>query len=119
MEGGRTIYFKGNTVAAPRPNDKNRRQRAVIAHSEHDGPDKVMDITPKVCATSQCVWCGNTFPEGVSLIVCMLCHTCQYCGLISHRNDACAYCGNILPDELKAVPAISDIVYSVKKRIRV
>lgn len=119
MEAGRTIHFKGNTVAIPRPNDKNRRNRALIAHSSLEAPDKVMDVTPKVCATSQCVWCGNAFPDGVHLIVCMSCHTCQYCGLVSHRNDACAYCGNILPDELKADSTISEIVYSVKKRVRV
>ena len=119
MEAGRTIYFKGNTVTAPHPNAKNREKRLARVRSKQEPEDKVMHRERKVCATSQCVWCGNTFPEGVSLIVCMMCHTCQYCGLISHRNDACAYCGNILPDELKAVPEIRDIVYSVKKRIRV
>lgn len=119
METGRTIYYKGNTVAAPRPNEKNRRQRSIMAHSENEAPLKVMGVQRKVCATSQCVWCSNTFPDGVHLIVCLNCHTCQYCGLLSHRNDACAYCGNILPEELKADPSVSEIVYSIKKRVRV
>jgi len=119
MEAGRTIYFKGNTVSAPHPSLKNRQKRHRLAASPIPVEERIMDRERKVCATSQCVWCGNTFPEGVSMIVCMFCRNCQYCGLVSHRNDACAYCGNIMPDELLAIPAISEIVYSHKKRIRV
>lgn len=90
-----------------------------MAESIHQPEDRIIEHKDKVCATSQCVWCGNVYPDGVYLIICMLCHTCQYCGLVSHRNDACAYCGNIMPDELLAQDAISEIVYSHKKRVRV
>lgn len=118
METGRTIYHKSNTVAAPHPNQKNRERRAIVAKAEAEAPLKVMEVTRKTCATSQCVWCQNAYPDGVYLIVCMMCHTCQYCGLVSHRNDACAYCGNILSEELMNNPAVCEIVYSNKVRHR-
>ena len=117
MQTGRSVYYKGNTLAAPHPSEKNRRQRRQVPHTETP-QDKIMPVITKTVATSQCVWCSNAFPEGIYLIVCTFCHCCQYCGLVSHRNDACAFCGNILTDELKADSAISDIVYSHKKRVR-
>lgn len=118
MEAGRSIYYKGNTLAGPHPNAKNRRKRQLIAAGEQNAPDKVMPHEPKTCATSQCVWCGNAFPDGMHLVVCMFCHTCQYCGLVSYSSDACPYCGNMLDDNLKQNRAVSDTVYSNRKRVR-
>lgn len=119
MQARRSIYYEGNTLAAPHPNEKNRRQRRLAALAPEPVPqDKIMEVVHKTVATCQCVWCGNTFPDGVYLIICFHCHTCQYCGLVSARNDACGFCGNILTDELKADAAVQDIVYSNKKRVR-
>lgn len=100
METGRSIYYAGNTVAAPQPGRDNLRRRSGhlkdIAINDEVKP---MTVEEKVCATSQCVWCGTEFEQ--ESIRCRVCGNCQYCGMFCVNASYCIQCGNKLPDELK------------------
>lgn len=98
METGCPIHYHGNTVIGPHPSEKNRAKRAAGVANGIVAQSKIMDFEVKVCASSQCAFCGMAFPEWS--VVCQFCRSCQYCGLISHSKVACRLCGNHLPDEL-------------------
>lgn len=99
MESGRPLYYPGNTVKGLRGPSKKNRQRRALTPELGNRPDKVMEATPKIVATSGCVWCGAVFED--YQIMCMHCGNCQYCGHVSFGSRGCATCGNHLPDDLQ------------------
>ena len=101
MEDRRTIYYRGNSVIAPHPGLKNRRRRNQMPLKETtlDKELSVTTVEPKVCATSQCVWCDVKFEKYE--IRCRVCGNCQYCGRFCPDRRGCRLCGNQLPDELQ------------------
>ena len=102
MESRRNIYYRGNTVIAPHPSRRNLEKR-------HKGNQlkkvtiatelKPTTVEEKVCATTQCVWCANTFER--EAIRCRVCGNCQYCGRFCTSANYCTQCGNQLPPELR------------------
>ena len=87
-------------MIAPNPSRRNIERRAghlkdVAINDEL----RMMEVTEKVCATSQCVWCGTNFDDYA--IRCRVCGNCQYCGMFCVNASKCIHCGNKLPDELK------------------
>lgn len=106
METGRNIHDPRNTIASPRPGEKNlrrRQARAVMnaALPRKDREYKSMPIEPKIVAHTECVWCGGHYQDGRSFVKCPRCRACQYCGLVSQDRDNCHICGNQAPDDSK------------------
>lgn len=112
MQSRRSIYYQGNSVAAPRPSKANIARRRAREAAGLNEP-KIVDDQPKVCATEQCVWCEVAFEQ--YQVRCHVCGLCQYCGAICPSTYGCTTCANILPEELKQV---SSGDYK-KRRIRV
>lgn len=101
MEDGRDIHYHGNSVAGPRPSAKNLKRRQ-LSYKSTDDKIRPMDHAPKVVANSKCVWCGYVkYSEDCFFIVCPVCRSCQFCGLVSHDLNSCHLCGNEAPDEIK------------------
>lgn len=78
-------------MSAPRPNEKNRKKRRLMA-DRRDKPMRFMKREEKVVATSVCVWCGNNQKE--YRVICRFCRTCQYCGMRPDNGEECNFCGN-------------------------
>jgi len=104
METRRTIHYAGNTVDIPHPSRKNLKRRfsgnpLKKALMNDDVEIKPMTVIPKVCATTQCVWCAVEFES--EAIRCRVCGNCQYCGMFCTSKNECSNCGNMLPPELR------------------
>ena len=98
MQSRRTVHYQGNSVTPPRPSKANlARRRARVEAGTNEL--KIVDSTPKTCATLECVWCGTAFDDYA--IRCKQCGLCQYCGTLCPDSNGCTTCANILPDELK------------------
>lgn len=105
MENRRSIYYAGNTVAAPRPSRKNLKRRfagnPLKRELMNDTVEvKMNTVEEKVCATTQCVWCEVPFDK--PSIRCRVCGNCQYCGRFCQFSSGCTSCGNKLPPELQS-----------------
>lgn len=98
MENGLSIHYPGNTVTdVPRPGRK-RLAKTLDPVNPIPFEGKIMEIVPKVCAVSVCVWCGHS--PGQYFITCSQCGNCQYCGLMDNVDPyRCFLCGNYLPLE--------------------
>lgn len=99
MEIRLDLYYRGNTVAAPKPSGQRKKKNKYGLGYVHEGRDPFRE--EKVCATSRCVWCDWPFPR--YRIVCNNCKNCQWCGYVAYSGVECFMCGNHMPLELLPV----------------